>query len=68
MFLIVDLWVMSRHAAVSHRPTPTPDVPPDQPTGDVTVSAFLPSTTAWHSVLVTNLGHLEAYRKLSLKK
>jgi hypothetical protein len=50
-----DLWVMSRHAAVSHRRTPTTDVPGDQPVGDAAVSALSLSTTAWHSVLVTNL-------------
>lgn len=40
-----DLWVMSGHAAVSHRPTHTTDVPREQPTGDAAVSA-LPLSTA----------------------
>lgn len=40
-----DLWVMSGHAAVSHRPTHTTDVPRDQPTGDAAVSALPPGTT-----------------------
>jgi hypothetical protein len=46
---------MSGHAAASSRPTCTTDVPGDQPAGAAAASALSLSTTAWHSVLVTNL-------------
>jgi len=49
------LWVMSGHAAVSHSPTHTADVPGDQPPGDAAVSALPLRFTAWHGGSVTNL-------------
>jgi hypothetical protein len=47
----VDLWVINRHAAVSHNPSHIADVPPDLP---ARVSALPPNTTAWHRVWVPN--------------
>ena len=42
----VDLWFMSRNATVSYRPTHTPHIPGDQPTGDAAVSALPPGVSA----------------------
>jgi len=42
-----DLWVMSEHAAVLHRPTRLAGVPGDQPGGDDPVSVPPCSPAAW---------------------
>lgn len=46
---------MSGHVGVSHSLIPIIDVPADQPAADVAVSTLSSATTAWQSVLVTNL-------------